>query len=83
MTISIISAKGQITLPSGMRKKLGFKPGDRVAVEETDDGIVIRRTKNIFDYEGFLGKGLPSEEERRLMMEGIAKHMNEGKASRR
>lgn len=82
MAISTISTKGQITLPSGARKKLGLKPGDRVAVEVTDDTIVIRRAKSIFDFEGFLGKGLPPEEERRLMMEGIAAHVNPRKAGR-
>jgi len=83
MSISIISTKGQITLPFGARKKLGLKPGDRVAVEVTDDTIVIRRAKNIFDFEGFLGKAMPPEEERRRMMEGVAEHVNQGRTSHR
>jgi AbrB family looped-hinge helix DNA binding protein len=33
--------KGQLTLPAEMRKRLGFKKGDYVAVEETPDGVLI------------------------------------------
>jgi AbrB family looped-hinge helix DNA binding protein len=33
--------KGQVTIPTEIRKKLGLKPGDLVAVMETPDGIFI------------------------------------------
>lgn len=36
-----IQEKGQVTLPTEVRKKLGFKKGDLVAVVETDEGILI------------------------------------------
>jgi antitoxin PrlF len=33
--------KGQITIPTEIRKKLGLKRGDLVAVMETPDGVFI------------------------------------------
>ena len=36
-----IQAKGQVTLPTKVREKLGLKKGDLVAVVETDEGVLI------------------------------------------
>lgn len=36
-----VQEKGQVTLPSDVRKALGIKKGDLVAVTETPDGILI------------------------------------------
>ena len=36
-----VQEKGQITLPAGMRRKLGVKKGDLVAVIETEEGVLI------------------------------------------
>jgi len=38
----IVSSRGQITLPAGMRKKLGIKPGGVVIVEDRDGEVVLR-----------------------------------------
>jgi AbrB family looped-hinge helix DNA binding protein len=36
-----IQEKGQVTIPTEIRKKLGLKQGDLVAVMETPDGAFI------------------------------------------
>ena len=36
-----IQEKGQMTLPADIRKRLGLKKGDYVAVEETPDGVLF------------------------------------------
>jgi AbrB family looped-hinge helix DNA binding protein len=36
-----IQEKGQVTLPASLRRRLGLKKGDLVAVTETPDGILI------------------------------------------
>jgi AbrB family looped-hinge helix DNA binding protein len=36
-----IQEKGQVTIPTEIRKKLGLKRGDLVAVIETPDGVFI------------------------------------------
>ena len=74
MPISTISSKGQITLPAKLRKKFGLRPNDRVVVESTGEGILIRSAGDFFELGGFLGTGLPREEERARMMKGIAAH---------
>lgn len=36
-----VQEKGQITLPADLRKRLGIKKGDLVAVEESPEGVLI------------------------------------------
>jgi AbrB family looped-hinge helix DNA binding protein len=36
-----IQEKGQVTLPAHIRKRLGLKKGDLVAVVETSEGVLI------------------------------------------
>jgi AbrB family looped-hinge helix DNA binding protein len=36
-----IQEKGQVTLPAAVRKQLGLKKGDLVAVEATPEGVLI------------------------------------------
>ncbi|MDR0284097.1 MAG: AbrB/MazE/SpoVT family DNA-binding domain-containing protein [Propionibacteriaceae bacterium] len=41
MTYSTITAKGQVTLPAELRRKLGLRPGARVAIREVQGTVVI------------------------------------------
>jgi AbrB family looped-hinge helix DNA binding protein len=36
-----VQEKGQVTLPADVRRKLGLKPGDLVAVLDTPEGVLI------------------------------------------
>ncbi len=36
-----VQEKGQVTLPTEVRKRFGLKKGDLVAVSSTEDGILI------------------------------------------
>ena len=36
-----VQEKGQVTLPADIRKRLGLKKGDLVAVVETPEGVLI------------------------------------------
>jgi AbrB family looped-hinge helix DNA binding protein len=38
-----VSTKHQISIPSEARKRLGIEPGDRLAVEVTDEALILRR----------------------------------------
>jgi AbrB family looped-hinge helix DNA binding protein len=40
-TLVRVQEKGQVTLPASVRKRLGIKPGDLVAIEETPEGVLI------------------------------------------
>ena len=75
MPISTISQKGQITLPSSFRKKLGMRPHDRVLIEANDEAIVIRPITDIFQLEGFLGRALPQKKEQKQMLKTVSNHV--------
>lgn len=51
MDTSRLTAKYQATIPSGIRKRLGLRKGDRVAFEIRDDQVVLRRVSPLdLDY---------------------------------
>ena len=43
-TTSVVSEKGQITIPKALRRSLGLKPGTELRLEERDGALVARRT---------------------------------------
>lgn len=38
----VVSSRGQITLPAGLRKRLGIAPGDVLIVEDRDGELVFK-----------------------------------------
>ncbi len=47
---SIITVKGQIVIPSKMRRKLGLKKGTKVSLVDRGDEIIVRAlTKDYFE----------------------------------
>jgi AbrB family looped-hinge helix DNA binding protein len=38
-----MGAKGQVVIPKDLRQRIGIGPGDDVAFEPVDDGILVRR----------------------------------------
>ena len=40
MATSTLTSKGQVTIPKEVRERLGLEPGDRLAFEVREDGIV-------------------------------------------
>jgi AbrB family looped-hinge helix DNA binding protein len=48
MQTSILTRKGQITIPLDVRKRLGLRPGDRVEFIVDGDGVrLVRRESRI------------------------------------
>ena len=41
LKLSVVQEKGQVTIPTEMRKRFGLKKGDRVSFTATEDGILI------------------------------------------
>jgi AbrB family looped-hinge helix DNA binding protein len=37
-----ITSNGRMSLPAGIRKRLGLEGGGAVLIEETDDGVILR-----------------------------------------
>src|SRR3712207_285732 len=44
--VSSVSPKGQVTIPSAMRRRLGVKPKDKVAFRYAEDGVKIVRIES-------------------------------------
>ena len=45
MQTSVVTRKGQCTIPKAIRQRLGIKEGDRVSFVERDEGVVIQVEK--------------------------------------
>jgi antitoxin PrlF len=60
-----LTSKGQITLPAGVRTRLGLKPGEKLAFFEGASGeFTLRRVGSIQEMEGCLkGLDLPKTDE--------------------
>jgi AbrB family looped-hinge helix DNA binding protein len=70
--ILTVSAKGQITIPAGVRVKFGIKPGDKIIGESHESGFVLRKPIDFFTLEGCLrgaAARLPDDEEELLTPE--------------
>ena len=42
MTTTVVTSKGQVVIPSKIRRKLNIKRGTRLYVEERGDGLVLK-----------------------------------------
>ena len=51
-----MGAKGQVVIPKGLREQAGLGPGDDVAFEPVDDGIVVRRASQHTPLRGRFSK---------------------------
>jgi AbrB family looped-hinge helix DNA binding protein len=62
METGYVTSKGQLVIPSKMRRKFGIKPGTRVNFFEEGDGIKIIpvTSETIKANIGFLGKDGPN-----------------------
>jgi len=66
---TMVTSKGQVTIPKPVRDRLGIKPGNAVEFELAPDGRVVlvkvsgRRPKSRFEpLRGRAGKGLSTDE---------------------
>ncbi len=41
--VSTVTAKGQVTIPVALRRKLGLRPGDHVAFVAEGDRVMLQR----------------------------------------
>jgi AbrB family looped-hinge helix DNA binding protein len=47
--VSVVTRKGQITIPAEIRRRLGIKQGDKVALRLEDDQVHLSRVENVVD----------------------------------
>jgi AbrB family looped-hinge helix DNA binding protein len=48
----LVTRRGQTTIPSEIRRKLGIKEGSRLAVEVEDHKVVFTKIPSVFDLAG-------------------------------
>ena len=63
-----VTRKGQTTIPQELREKYGLEPGDTVIWQETDDGIVLKKSRNT-EARGILAGEMTEEERREIARE--------------
>ncbi len=51
-----MGAKGQVVIPKDLREQIGIGPGDDVAFEPVEDGIVVRRASERASLRGRFAK---------------------------
>jgi len=80
MTTTVkVLPKGQITLPRKLRADMHINEGDTLVLEQTEDGVIIRRGKTIFDFLGSLPpKGMTIEQMREKAATEVAKERAQG-----
>ena len=67
---TVVSTKGQVILPSAIRKAREWKAGTRLTVEETPEGVLLKpapafaatRSKEVFGILAYRGKPKTLEE---------------------
>lgn len=50
VSMAKISGKWQITLPTRVRRRMGFNAGDTIIFDFLGDQLVIRKARNIAEY---------------------------------
>jgi AbrB family looped-hinge helix DNA binding protein len=62
-----VTRRGQTTLPIEQRTRLGIKEGDHLLIEETAQGLLVRRVPDLMDLAGADAKYGTIEEARRMI----------------
>ncbi|HEU4792467.1 MAG TPA: AbrB/MazE/SpoVT family DNA-binding domain-containing protein [Nitrolancea sp.] len=74
--VSVVTRNGQITIPAEIRRKLGIKEGDKVALRIEDDQVRLSRVESVVDRTAGSLKARqpapPSERPRQIAEEAIA-----------
>ena len=74
--ILTISQRGQITLPVNLRIEYGLKAGDKIFIEKTKGGYLLRGPKKtLLEYAGCLTSSYSIEEEEEKAKEGVSQHV--------
>jgi AbrB family looped-hinge helix DNA binding protein len=61
--ISVVSSKGQVTIPAFMREKYDIKAGDTIVWEDFESRLALRKPPDFFSFGGSLHLGsIPDDE---------------------
>ena len=77
LELSIVTSKGQVTIPAFMREKYGIKAGDKIIWEDSENRIALRKPPDFFSQEGSLHLGTIPDNEEDLLTPEMGRHMME------
>jgi AbrB family looped-hinge helix DNA binding protein len=63
----VVTKKGQTTIPARLRKKFKIEEGTRLEVVETEEGILFKPKKSIWDMAGAYSQFATPEEMKKLL----------------
>lgn len=63
----VVTRKGQTTIPARLRKKFKIEEGTRLEVVETEEGILLKPKKTIWDLIGTGSQFATTEEMKKLL----------------
>jgi AbrB family looped-hinge helix DNA binding protein len=80
--LSVITRKGQVTLPAEIRRSLGLNQGDKVAFRLEDDRVVLVRSASVTQatkgvFKRYVDKPRSAEELRDAAEQAIADDVEE------
>lgn len=78
MTTAIVTSKGQIVIPSRIRRRLNIKRGTKLYIEEKGDELILKavtpayfeKIAGVLSTKGKLSKALIQEREKDKKIEG-------------
>jgi len=62
-----VTRRGQTTIPSEYRVRLGVREGDDLLIEEVDSGLLVRRVPDLLDLAGVDSKYGTAEEAKKTI----------------
>ena len=77
MELSVVSSKGQVTIPAFMREKYDIKAGDRLIWEDSENRLALRKPPDFFTQGGSLHLGTIPDDEEELLTYEMGRHMTE------
>ena len=70
MTVEVVvTRKGQTTVPANLRRKYGISEGTRLLVEDTGEGILLKKAVSTLDLIGSGSKRASVQEMKKLLDE--------------
>jgi AbrB family looped-hinge helix DNA binding protein len=67
MKEAVVTSKGRTTIPIFLRKKYGIIQGSRLEVEDTGDGILMKKLPSVLDMIGSGSDHATVEEVKRML----------------
>ena len=77
MELSVVSSKGQVTIPAFMREKYDIKAGDRLVWEDFENRLALRKSQDFFSQGGSLHLGTIPDNEEDLLTPEMGQNMME------